>query len=123
MLLQFNFQNFKSFRDDSTLDMTATRITELNHHVVSIGTERVLPVAALYGANASGKSNVYEAFWYMSQFVILSLGLAMNPRKGKLVFAHHAIQFDAKSREAESYLKYFINTEAHAHAITTMALH
>ena len=61
--------------------MTATRITELNHHVVSIGTERVLPVAALYGANASGKSNVYEAFWYMSQFVILSFGFGDESEK------------------------------------------
>ena len=31
-----------------------------------------LKVAAIYGANASGKSNVYEAFDYMSYYVIES---------------------------------------------------
>ena len=46
MLLQFNFKNFKSFRDDATLDLTATKITEYSNHVVSIANERVLPVAA-----------------------------------------------------------------------------
>lgn len=114
MLLQFNFQNFKSFRDDSTLDMTATRITELNHHVVSIGTERVLPVAALYGANASGKSNVYEAFWYMSQFVILSFGFGdeSEKRENSRFRPPTPFLFDAKSRKAESLFEvYFINTE------------
>ena len=65
MLLQFNFQNFKSFRDEATLDMSATGISEFKHHVVDIGTEKVLPIAAIYGANASGKSNIIEAFEFM----------------------------------------------------------
>lgn len=72
MLIQFNFKNFRSFRDDTTLDMSATKITELNNHVVSIANEKLLPVAAIFGANASGKSNVYEAFNYMSMYVIRS---------------------------------------------------
>ena len=58
MLLQFNFKNFKSFKDDTTLDLTATKISEFNNHVISIANERILPVAAIFGANASGKSNV-----------------------------------------------------------------
>lgn len=28
MLIQFNFKNFKSFRDDATLDLSATKISE-----------------------------------------------------------------------------------------------
>ena len=66
MLLQFNFKNYKSFRDDTILDLTATKISDFNSHVVSIANERVLPVAAIFGANASGKSNVQEAFRYMT---------------------------------------------------------
>ncbi|MEE1153525.1 MAG: AAA family ATPase, partial [Acutalibacteraceae bacterium] len=72
MLIQFNFKNFRSFRDDTTLDMSATKIKELNNHVVSIANEKLLPVAAIFGANASGKSNVYEAFNYMALYVIRS---------------------------------------------------
>ena len=72
MLLQFNFQNFKSFRDEATLDMTATGISEFRFHIVEEFNERVLPVAAIFGANASGKSNVVEAFYCMTQLVLFS---------------------------------------------------
>ena len=73
MLIQFNFRNFKSFKDDTTLDLSATKITEFENHVVTVANERLLPVACIFGANASGKSNVYEAFQYMSTYVLESL--------------------------------------------------
>lgn len=69
MLLQFNFKNYKSFRDDVTLDLTATKISEFSDRVISIGNEKILPVAAIFGANASGKSNVQEAFRFMAAYV------------------------------------------------------
>ena len=69
MLIQFNFKNYKSFRDEVSLDLSATKMTEFSERVVSIGSEKILPVAAVYGANASGKSNVYDAFVYMSKYV------------------------------------------------------
>ena len=72
MLIQFNFKNYKSFRDDTTLDLSATKMTEFSSRVVLVGGEKILPVAAIYGANASGKSNVYEAFEYMSEYVVQS---------------------------------------------------
>ena len=62
MLIQFNFKNFKSFRDEVSLDMTATKITEHPAHVVDFGGDKLLSAAAIYGSNASGKSNVYEAY-------------------------------------------------------------
>ena len=70
MLIQFNFKNFKSFRDDATLDLSAAKMSEFNDRVISIGNEKILPVAAIYGANASGKSDVYSAFEYMAEYVI-----------------------------------------------------
>ena len=68
MLIQFNFKNYKSFRDEAILDLSAAKMTEFSDRVVTIGNERLLPVAAIYGANASGKSNVYSAFEYMSKY-------------------------------------------------------
>ena len=64
MLIQFNFKNYKSFRDEVSLDFSATKITEHESHVVEIANDKLLKVAAIYGANASGKSNVYDAFDY-----------------------------------------------------------
>ena len=72
MLIQFNFKNYKSFRDEAILDLSAAKMTEFSDRVVTIGNERILPVAAIYGANASGKSNVYSAFEYMSKYVVQS---------------------------------------------------
>ena len=70
MLIQFCFKNFKSFRDDTILDLSATKITENSNHVIHIGTEKILPIAAIYGANASGKSNVVDAFRFMAIYVL-----------------------------------------------------
>ena len=70
MLIQFNFKNFKSFREEATLDLSAAKMTEFSDRVVSIGSEKILPVAAIYGANASGKSNIYNAFEYMTDYVV-----------------------------------------------------
>ena len=72
MLIQFNFKNYKSFRDEAILDLSAAKMTEFSDRVVIIGSEKILPVAAIYGANASGKSNVYSAFEYMSGYVVNS---------------------------------------------------
>ena len=58
MLIQFNFRNFWSFREEVSLDMTATSITEHPNHVVIIGEENLLPVSIIYGANGSGKSEM-----------------------------------------------------------------
>ena len=72
MLIQFNFKNFKSFREEATLDLSAAKVTEFTDRVVTVGSEKILTVAAIYGANASGKSNIYNAFEYMSEYVVNS---------------------------------------------------
>lgn len=72
MLIQFAFKNFKSFKDTTVLDLAASKITEFSNHLLQSENEKVLPVISIYGANASGKSNVYQAFEYMTQYVIHS---------------------------------------------------
>ena len=116
MLVQFNFKNYKSFRDDTTLDLTATKISEFNNHVISIANERILPVAAIFGANASGKSNVQEAFRYMATYVLQSLNYggdeSSSKKKKSEFFKPTPFLFDTKSKTAESTFEvYFIDTE------------
>lgn len=115
MLLQFNFKNFKSFRDDATLDMTATKITELGGHVIPIGNEKVLPVASIYGANASGKSNIHEAFRYMATYVVssFSFGGDEGGRRNKSEFLKPTpFLFDTSTKDAASSFEvYFITPE------------
>lgn len=62
MLCQYTVKNYKSIRDEITLDMQATTITEHEDKIITtkVG-EKYLPVAVLYGPNGGGKSNVLEA--------------------------------------------------------------
>lgn len=60
MLVQFTLKNVLSFREETILDMTAiSAYKEHEYNLIDIGTkERFLRVASIYGANASGKSNL-----------------------------------------------------------------
>jgi AAA15 family ATPase/GTPase len=63
--------------------MTATKVTEHSNRVVSIANDSLLRVAAIYGANASGKSNLYDAFRFMSMYVIHSDSFSSDDSKKK----------------------------------------
>lgn len=111
MLVQFNFKNYKSFRDDASLDLSAAKITEHEEHVVEIANDRLLKVAAIYGANASGKSNVYAAFEYMTYYVVNSFkfgGEEESRRKTEEDYVKVTpFLFDEKSREEETTFEVF----------------
>lgn len=115
MLIQFSFKNYKSFRDDTVLDMSATKITEHGERVISIGKEKLLPAAAIYGANASGKSNVIEAFRFMTTYVLDSFaygGEESSAKKKSKKKNRTPFLFDEHSRNEESVFEvYFITPE------------
>jgi len=74
MLIWFSFSNLKSFSDKALISLSASNITEYSSHVVTDGTENVLPVSVIYGVNGTGKTTVLEAFRFMTKYVINSLG-------------------------------------------------
>ena len=106
MLTKFIFRNFKSFRDDTTLNLSAAKITEYADHLFDTGIEKVVPVIAIYGANASGKSNVYQAFEYMSQDVANSFKFGgdedSNQKSDFEYMKPTPFLFDTKSKDQES---------------------
>lgn len=77
MLLSFRAENVRSFKDEMELSMLATSNAE-EEFVREIDWResgrplRVLPVAGIFGANASGKSNVLEAMDDMRMYVMQS---------------------------------------------------
>ena len=111
MLIQFNFKNFKSFRDEVSLDLSATKITEHEDHVVEMANDKLLKVAAIYGANASGKSNIYDAFKFMSYYVEESFkfgGESDSRQKADSDYIRVSpFLFDSKSRSEESTFEVF----------------
>ncbi|KAF1083027.1 MAG: putative abortive infection protein [Candidatus Rifleibacterium amylolyticum] len=68
MLVQFTFDNFRSIKDQVTFSM----VSGLNnrHSVIKARNYSLLPSAVIYGANASGKSNVVRALDYMKAMVL-----------------------------------------------------
>lgn len=78
MLVNFTFKNFRSFKNEMTLSMEAAPIQELSDAVVKSAEEELLPVAVMYGANSSGKSNVLKALKAMRDVLLNSVKL--NPK-------------------------------------------
>ncbi|MCA9560454.1 MAG: AAA family ATPase [Myxococcales bacterium] len=72
MLLRFGVENFRSFRDPVELSLVGTRFKDAPDHRFSLGGLKhgVLPVAAIYGGNASGKSNLLAAIETMRAEVV-----------------------------------------------------
>ena len=78
MLLEFSVGNFRSFKDKVTFSMVAANITakhkKLNESNLfqAKGRMQLLRSAVLYGANASGKSNLIKAMSFMKYLVLNS---------------------------------------------------
>lgn len=73
MLCQFTFENFKSFKNETTLDLCAEKIKEHEKSLIidPHDGEEFLPVISIYGPNGGGKSSVLEAFIYLSHKILL----------------------------------------------------
>lgn len=71
MLVNFTVKNFKSFDEETMLDLSATKRLKLDGTLLTgIRGVNVLPVAGIYGANGSGKSNLVNAMDFMRCKVI-----------------------------------------------------
>jgi len=73
MLLDFSVKNYRSFFNTATLDMHASNFKENRSALLKENNVEVLPVAVIYGSNASGKSNFIRAFHEMRETVMSSL--------------------------------------------------
>lgn len=69
MLIRFEFENYRSFRDKSILFMEAKGNSEYKNCLIPYKKKGVLPAAAIFGKNGGGKSNLIRAFWLGVQFI------------------------------------------------------
>ena len=90
MLIEFTAGNFKSFRDKTTFSMIAANLTSEDP---TLDIDNVIPFskhltllksAAVYGANASGKSNLGVALRFMRDFILNSSREALTPAEAGL---------------------------------------
>lgn len=70
MLINYVFKNFRSFRGNCQMSMTAGMQRTLNENLIRKDGLRILPSAVIYGANASGKSNIIMSLALMKEIVL-----------------------------------------------------
>ena len=75
MLINFSFSNFCSFKNIKSLRMESAQIKDLSDSVIEKDGLRLLPVAVLYGANSSGKTNVIKSFGVFRHILINNVKL------------------------------------------------
>ncbi len=78
MLIRFNIKNFLSFdkRDDSCTEefsMISGKVRSKKEHLYDDDRIKLLKFAAVYGANAAGKSNLVKAMNFMRETVVSGL--------------------------------------------------
>jgi hypothetical protein len=111
MLIQLTIQNFLSFRDEVTFSMVGVNsdqqhIDHLAEDAAGKG-RSILPIGAIYGANAAGKSNLIEAISFAKNLVVqgtrssqtipvspFKLGdYSKQPSKFEFIFTHQGTQY------------------------------
>jgi AAA15 family ATPase/GTPase len=72
MLIKFTIENWMSFRESATFSMVASRERQHGDRISRVKKYqmRVLPIAAVYGGNASGKTNFFKALSFAKNLVV-----------------------------------------------------
>jgi len=72
MIVNFSIQNFGSIKDKQTLSFEADKSTHLEDYYIikSVGGLRLLKLALIYGANASGKTTILNALEFLRNIVL-----------------------------------------------------
>ena len=109
MVLEIRLSNFFSIKDEVMLDLRAGNINTqkskaLTHNIFDYGAIKVLKTIALYGANASGKSNIIKAIRFCNSMVFAS-----HQHNENAIFNFQAFKFKAYINKPSTYFIRFVN--------------
>ena len=107
MIVNFSIQNFGSIKDKQTLSFEADASEHLEDtYVVHTAGKRLLKLALIYGANASGKTTVLKALDFLRDLVV-------NPKEKKTdILNFSPYLFDTKTPQQPTELSIeFIHEE------------
>ena len=97
MLIEFEFSNYKSFKNNTLFSMEATNIDDLKSHLID---NKYLKTSAILGANASGKSNFINALLKFKSIIKNSI----NPEKQKN-YPHEPFKLDINAQNAPTFFR------------------
>ena len=105
MLVQFSLKNVLSFKERTVLDMTAvSAYKEHPDNLIDIGLkEKFLRVTAIYGANASGKSNLNLAMFYFGNIIRGSFDNVRNGESTVIKKYYNPFLFDEGKNEDSEF--------------------
>ena len=108
MILSFSVENYKSIRETATISFEATDDqTDESTHIASFGDTRILRIAALYGPNASGKTNMLDALQFLRNFIVDSATtLKPNDPTGFIPFAFDP---DYKNADGTFHIEFILS--------------
>ena len=121
MVLEIRLSNMFSFRDEVTLDLQAAKIQtkkarELEGNLFSVDGEQMLKSVALFGANASGKSNVIKAIRACVNMVGSSHTYNVDTR-----FAISPFKFeDYANKPSSFYIRFLLNGVEYEYSFSFM---
>lgn len=103
MLVQFTLKNVLSFKEETTLDMTAINAyKEHECNLIDSGNkEKFLRVAAIYGANASGKSNICLAMDYFQGIIDESFNIVGIDEETAIQKYYEPFSFESEDENSE----------------------
>ena len=115
MILQFKAKNILSIRDEQILDFTASSDkTYEDYAVVKIKNVRIPKLGVIYGPNASGKSNILKALFWLFQFMTNE-----DPRKQSIGTGLVPFKMDKDSRNEHSFMSiiFYIEDSRYVYSI------
>lgn len=110
MLCQFTFKNFKSYKNETILDLQAFQGQNFQNSLLRSGSDKneFLPVSVIYGPNGGGKSNILDAFNCINSLVMKPILIFKNKVISKAAVAWNPFLFDDTSRnEPTEFELYF----------------
>jgi len=118
MLCQFSVKNFQCIKDEVTLDMQATNITENQETVLSdVDGESFLPLAVIYGPNGGGKSTVLRALYALACKIMRPIcAVSCNNEdcvKGNSHFSIEPYAFSRDTIKAPTEFELFFRTKTY----------
>lgn len=111
MVLEIRIGNFFSIKESVTLEMRAGNIRsknakELHQNIFTYDKTDVLKTAIIYGANASGKSNIIKSIRFCHNMVLNSHNYNVNTN-----FNYKKFKFKAYSKKPSTYFIRFVSEE------------
>ncbi len=118
MVLEIALTNFFSINEKITLDLQAANIQTkearvLDGNTFKVGNERLLKTVAIYGANASGKSNIIKAVKAAVDMILDS----HNYNEGDS-FGFKPFKFGRNDIPSEFYIRFIVNGIEHEYSFS-----